>query len=90
MIRHLSKLERQIAKFVRDREEVVFFALCALVGVAGAVLGELFKISVDLMRMMLAPGSNVLTAFEQLSPWARVAVPAIGVVAAEIVEPRGV
>ncbi len=82
MIRHLSKLERQIAKFVRDREEVVFFALCALVGVAGAVLGELFKISVDLMRMMLAPGSNVLTAFEQLSPWARVAVPAVGALCA--------
>lgn len=82
MSRPRTPFEALITRVTRDREEVVFFALCALVGIAGAFLGELFKWSVDLLRILIAPGGNVLDSFVALPGWARVAVPAVGALCA--------
>jgi CIC family chloride channel protein len=70
---------RRAAKFFREREDALFFVLCGVVGVVGSLVGAVFRKAAELVRdVFLGNYPTVLSAMENLAPWQRIAVPALG------------
>ncbi|HYC77472.1 MAG TPA: chloride channel protein [Planctomycetota bacterium] len=77
---------RRIASLLRRREDQVFFALCAVVGVVGALIGEGFRALLDGSVRLLFHDDDLPSGISALKPsWLIVVVPAAGGLLAGVV-----
>jgi CIC family chloride channel protein len=81
----LATVRRRAARFFREREDALFFALCGVVGVIGSLVGAAFRKGSDLVRDLLLGEPGILSGMQSLPPWQRVALPAAGALAAGFV-----
>src|SRR5262245_26466896 len=85
----LAGLRRRTAKFFREREDALFFALCGVVGVLGSLVGAVFREATEgilrIVRMFDPDVKSFYDAMKLLPPWGRVAVPAVGALLAGFV-----
>src|SRR4029079_2513355 len=80
-----ASLRRRFAKFFHDREDALFFVLCGVVGIVGSLVGAAFRLSFKMVFNVLFGTDSVIAGMSALSPWQRVAVPALGALLAGMI-----